>query len=431
MPSNTNIQPTIFAGSLTSISLSLLSPLPVGSQVIATVTYTSSDNRFVSFNSTVKTVDPIAPLIINVSLVAALGQFIQSTQTVQACWNASDLISGITAVEVALLTVNQSLSAAVWLPTGVQTCLVLGNLSLRNGQGVFAAVRATNGAGVQAVGASPVYVVDVSPPLVGLVRPSALFLSAGNVTVTVEGFQDPESGIAALTVCVGTAPGASNVRACTSTASVSSLQLLLTNLNVSLPSNSSIFITVTANNTLGLSSSIVSAPITLDLVPPLPTSVYDGVANSSATRLSGFTMSASWDAPRDVGSGIALCNLNFVDQTGQVLGSKFGVQNDLFAAVTVGALPSGSLVRAALTCLDFAGLATVSTSAGVLYDNSPSVNGTVSLGGTAAGLINALPAAYSAAALLFSPPSAPLPPWCSRPPHSPSPPAACGMERAG
>jgi len=133
--------------------------------------------------------------------------------SIYATWNATDPESGIAEYQMSVGTAAGQTDVAGWLSVGTATSFTRTGLNLRDGITYYVNVRARNGAGTWGeAGSSDGVLIDSTPPTPPVVTDDGDYTALLDSLHASWSSGDPESGIAEYTYCIGTSPGATDVR---------------------------------------------------------------------------------------------------------------------------------------------------------------------------------------------------------------------------
>ncbi|MCL4395558.1 MAG: hypothetical protein M1482_12285, partial [Chloroflexi bacterium] len=155
---------------------------------------------------TVDTTPPTTPVVVDD------GAFTNSNTQLHASWSSTDPESGITDYKYSLGTSPGATDVIGWTDAGVQTSVTLTGLSLVDKQIYYFNVVSINGAeNLAAVGSSDGITVETDAPSTPVVTvPNKVTIDHTQLQASWSA-QDPVSGIADYSYCIGTSPGANNV----------------------------------------------------------------------------------------------------------------------------------------------------------------------------------------------------------------------------
>ncbi|KAJ3167484.1 hypothetical protein HDU87_001673 [Geranomyces variabilis] len=240
-----------------------------------------------------------------------------------------------------------------------------------SGQKYYAKVQAVNGVQLSVIGVSPAFLVDLTPPIAGVVtfsHPSSdtfqvlrtlddgslLYLDRTSLQVDYPAFSDPESGISSYEVAVVDTEGFEEVPFAST--SVSARWILLEKDGLNLTDGRSYNVVVRATNGAGRTSQVKSATFMVDSAPPMAGKI-DFSFDSSGTGVQVW-----WSDFYDLVSGIASYRVDIgtSPRAGDVYSnqaiqgtstniSSVGLAAGQFYHVTVWALDRGNLLSTAVT----------------------------------------------------------------------------------
>ena len=148
-----------------------------------------------------------------IPVVTDNGQYWGYKTYMPASWASSDPESGIVSYRASIGTAPGATDVLDWVEVGPVTSFTLTGLSLSDGITYYVNVQAKNGAGVWSdTGSSDGIVLDSTPPTTPVVTDD------GDGTLMLDRLhgrwhsEDPESGIAEYMYCIGTSPGATDVK---------------------------------------------------------------------------------------------------------------------------------------------------------------------------------------------------------------------------
>ena len=194
-------------------------------------------------------------------------------------------------------------------PTGLNTSWHGGALAMPCGATIFATVRATNCAGLQASAASNGTVFCCEPPTTGTIAlvdatgVPKLFIgnSSAPQNVSWSGFEDSCSGMREYSLSLQEATGV--VVWTASLMATASFQVLPSEIVLGLDSGSTHSLVLQATSHAGLSSA-ATTNFTVDLSPPTAVAVYNGQKRNVACHPITEPLVVSWDALADAESGV-------------------------------------------------------------------------------------------------------------------------------
>lgn len=232
-------------------------------------------------------VDLTPPLAPSIEILSASGTEIRFRVS------ASDAESGIEQAQYAILTSPDASSAQyIDCQAGVEV-VVAGQFA---GSQHYVAARARNGAGLWSAAAVQQAVADATPPTKPVVTDDGVYSATSSTLSAVWSAQDPETGIAGYSYCLGTAAGLDDVIHWTTT---SNPGVTLTGL--ALVDGVCYYFSVRATNNAGMIGAVGSSDgITIDTTAPILPVVTDDGEFTSVTDSLHATFLAS-----DPQSGVA------------------------------------------------------------------------------------------------------------------------------
>ncbi|KAK7473968.1 hypothetical protein BaRGS_00034797 [Batillaria attramentaria] len=256
------------------------------------------------------------------------------------------------------------------------------------GKKYYGILEACNKAGLCRVTSSSSIMFDTSPPIGGLVtvgfdgHHSRFLGHNSSVPVQWIGFSDPQTGIQDFSWCVGLAPERCDVIPLTQTL----LSRASVKAGTTLPTATPLFVTVRAQNPLGMTTVGVSDSFVVDTSPPVTVNVphfvspFDGRATNSQWDRSVLRLLWNFTDPD---SSVVSNTVNIRSQlTGRLvidpitMTAETGVRT-LFTDISFHyhLLVDGDRYWAAVTACNAAGLCTTHTSHMLLVDSTPPVVG--------------------------------------------------------
>lgn len=168
-------------------------------------------------------------------------------------------------------------------------------------QKLYIAARVRNGAGLWSTAVLREIILDTTPPTTPVVTDDGVYTSDPTTLHAAWAAQDPESGVAGYSCCLGTAPGRADLISWFETSASGVTLTGATVSGLSFISGNTLFFSVKATNGIGLVSAVGSSDgITVDITPPEPPAVTDdGEFTSSADSLHAVFSSS------DLHSGVA------------------------------------------------------------------------------------------------------------------------------
>jgi len=233
-----------------------------------------------------------------------------SASALKANWTeSSDPESGIARYWHAIGTTPGGTEISTWTDTGTDTSVTRSGLTLTDGQTYFFSARAENGAGLlSGITSSDGQTVDSSPPTsVAPVNDGSgadidYSSSTDELSANWSAATDLHSGLARYLFAIGATPGGTDIVDWTDNA----LSASMTQTGLSLSSGQTYYVSVRAENGVGLFSTEVSDGITIDTsAPSAPGPVNDGPDSDMEFAGSTTELTANWTASSDSESGIS------------------------------------------------------------------------------------------------------------------------------
>ncbi|OGS27642.1 MAG: hypothetical protein A2297_00200 [Elusimicrobia bacterium RIFOXYB2_FULL_48_7] len=270
----------------------------------------------------VDTSSPIAPSAVRDGTGSSDIDFIYSSTTLSANWNAgSDNESGISGYQYAIGTAPGSTNVLAYQSVGLPSVIRAG-LNLTTGATYYFSVRSVNGVGLVSTGtavSNGQYVTaDGTPPAApGIVRDGAVAgvdISTTSLTTQLSANwtqgSDSESGISGYKYAIGTTAGASDTAGWATLGNV----LTATKTSLALSAGTTYYFSVKSVNGAGLESAaansngvvVISTTVVDTSSPTAPGVVRDGAtggADISSTQNTGV-LSANWTQGSDPESGV-------------------------------------------------------------------------------------------------------------------------------
>ena len=243
---------------------------------------------------------------------------------------------------------------------------------LQSGQTYFVTVRARNTEGLQTEASSNGILIDTSPPLAGQVIASedspshSNFSSSKQLRAIISGFSDQQSGIAKYEWAVCTSAGDSCVQNFTNVRLVTNVS----NPALHLIDGQCYVIKVRATNHAGLSTTVVSAPVTFDSTPPILGTVLDGRSTDDVDyQQAQSTLSANWRMFHDDQSGISTFDWCIGTEIGSCdIKHWESVEKQASASAGGLSLEQGKKYFTAVRATNRAGLSSIAYSDGIIID---------------------------------------------------------------
>ncbi|XP_070573612.1 uncharacterized protein [Ptychodera flava] len=292
--------------------------------------------------------------------------------------------SGIRKYDVAIGTSPGGVDVLDFDDVGITNWAVVHDLQLQGGQTYYATVRATDFVGLSSDVVSDGVTVDVTPPMktdktidVG----GAYLTSVSAISAKWNGvFEDQESGIDHYEWCIGSRPGFADVFPC-----IVTMEPEINDANfddLTLKQGHTYYVTVTAYNGAGLSTTASSGGVVVDSSPPEHGMVYDGQSVEDdkdldyQTRLDSLT--ARWKGFHEPHTDIVGYSWKIGTSPGydDILEEEFvGLVTEMSASDLN--LQPGVRYYTTVTACNAAELCTTVSSDGIIADNSPPVAGIV------------------------------------------------------
>ena len=261
------------------------------------------------------------------------------------------------------------------------------NLSLVSTEEYFVSIRSTNNAGLSTDYVSSVpFVVDTTAAFPqeifdGTKNGEDIDYQQGRDQLSASWFkiEDPESNIVALSWCVGTTPASCD--------QIQNTPIDVTSTKVStvLPQPAAdgnrYYVTLTATNSAGLSTTMVSDGVTIDYTSPRPGVVVVGKDDSMGHIKNGDAIYAHWSGFEDAVSGIisyqfALCEMKNSSSCALEF-TNIGLQTNITLSGLD--LDNGKGYVVIVRATDFVGLNVKESSNEFMVDETPPVSGWISI----------------------------------------------------
>ncbi len=229
-----------------------------------------------------------------------------------ANWTASsDAESGVAKYWYAIGTTSGGTDVVDWTDNGTNTSVTKSGLALSDGVTYYVSVKAENGAGLESNAVSSdgqmVELTDSTPPIDitsvydGTGADIDMTASTTQLSANWTSSSDPESGVARYWYAIGTTPGGTDIVTWTDNV----LSTSMTHTGLSLAQNQDYYISVKAENGMGLESSVTTSDgVTVDATAPSAVTVSDGTGVDVDFITSTTSLSANWTASTDAESGI-------------------------------------------------------------------------------------------------------------------------------
>ncbi|KAL9987466.1 hypothetical protein ACROYT_G001779 [Oculina patagonica] len=257
-------------------------------------------------------------------------QYQSDTRSITASWPPfRDLESGIEKYSFAIGTQPHEDDVASFENIHLATRITKTGLSLSHGVTYFITVIATNQAELSSNVSSLGLLIDTSRPLVerkdvqdGPGDKDIDYFSP-NVELSAQwkNVTDPESGIIHSEYCLGTQPRGCQIKSVTSTGTNKSF----TCPEIKVQEGKRVFVTVRVTNGAGLSETVTSDGMLLDVSPPVMGDVIDGSHITGVDYnivLEDWNVSVSWFGVEDTESGVRSCSWTIENTDGVILFQK-------------------------------------------------------------------------------------------------------------
>lgn len=263
-----------------------------------------------------------------------------------------------------------------------------GDVSLAEGDVVYATVTCANEYEQTDAAFSEHSILESTPPTIGVVRDGTVESSEwqfgssiSSASVNWHSFSDPESEVTATSLCFASQPLGCDIAGPLDLAPNQSPNITLSGLE--LHEGSSYFWTVTVFNGLGLNSTGVSDGFTVDVTPPSAVAAEVADGDEPGVDVDGAKsidfLGVSWDGFVDVLSGIHHFELTLGSVPGgsDVIGTTFldSTRSSHVWDLSSQDVTSGSTLYSTVVAVDGAGLRTEVSSDGVYVDSTPPVPG--------------------------------------------------------
>ena len=270
-------------------------------------------------------------------------QYQSDTSSITASWSSfTDLESGIEKYYFAIGTKPYQDDVVSFEDVGLATRITQTDLSLLHGDTYFITVKATNPAGLSSKTSSLGLKIDTTSPLAenddiqdGSGDKDADYFSPGEgLSAHWETIKDSESGIMQSEYCLGTKPRGCQIKPMTN---------IRTNKSFTCPKCSvheeeRVFVTVRVTNGAGLSRTLTSDGMLLDVSPPVMLEVIDGghVAGFDYNVvLENWSIAMSWFGVEDGESGVRSCRWIIENADGVALFQKRITSDSIYEKRTV------------------------------------------------------------------------------------------------
>lgn len=266
---------------------------------------------------------------------------------------------------------------------GSAMVVAVGSFALRHGGMYYIDAWATNGVGARARAKSRGWTVDLTEPEIADPAEASVTAASSGRPISFQSdwrsagaewegvFRDQESSIADYRLCVGYGPLQSDVLACTSVGIATAAELALpapTADNAADLGKEFYFVTVEAVNGAGAVARAVSAPVQVDVTPPVPGIVQDGLGEEDvAFVVANGALAATWAGFSDNDSDIAFFTVGWTTDPAGTVGAVGPVNVGLVSEYLVANLflEHGTTYYAVVTAVNHAGGMSSSVSNGV------------------------------------------------------------------
>ena len=265
-------------------------------------------------------------------------QYQSDISSITASWPSfTDLESGIEKYYFAIGTKPYQDDVIRFENIGLVTRITKTGLSLSHGETYFITIMGKNLAGLNCSVSSLGVIIDTTLPLAenddvqdGLHNndvdyfPPNVGLSAQWINVT-----DPESGIMHSEFCLGTKPLGCQIKPMTSTGAKKSF----TCPECTVYEGERVYVTVRVTNGAGLSRTLTSDGMLLDVSPPVMGDVTDGSHITGLDYnvvLEDWNISMSWFGVADTESGVRSCSWTIENNSGVILFQKKVTNNSIY-----------------------------------------------------------------------------------------------------
>ena len=284
----------------------------------------------------------IGPIIAGVSRDRFF-QYQSDLHSLAASWPPfRDLESGIEKYSFAVGTQPYQDDVASFENIGLATRIIKTDLSLSHGVTYFMTVIATNQAGLSSNASSLGLLVDTTGPLAeskdvqeGLGHEDIDYFSPNiELSAQWEKITDLESGIIHSEYCLGTQPRGCQIKSVTSTGTNKSF----TCPECSVQEGNRVFVTVRVTNGAGLSETVTSDGMLLDVSPPVMGDVTDGshiTGFDYSVVLEDWNISMSWLGAEDPESAVRSCSWTVENTDGVILFQKKITNGSIYAKMNI------------------------------------------------------------------------------------------------
>ena len=272
----------------------------------------------------------------------------------------------------------------VGLNTRGEQALSDSEIELEPGVKYYVTVRATSLSGRTSNKSSNGFVIDRTPPVGGVVKVAHKILNQERMqvdyTLTWSGFSDLETGIRSYEYCLG------YIKDVCSTALTSAGLALQGTVQHFKPADADtpFFGVVIATNKAGLKTTVSSNAIKVDVTPPLPGTVIDGLEEDLDYINSTVSMVTTWSEFTDPETAIEKCTLTINEEDPLM-------HNAMTTVYVKKVNASGSITHSfilipglkyvsTIECVNSDGFKSSASSDGVVVDETPPIAGSISHG---------------------------------------------------
>ena len=300
----------------------------------------------------------------------------------RAHWYGFTDFSGIEAAYLGLSSKVDTISCDVkqeQLVPKASVAYVLSGLSLNSGEKYYACLKLVDRAGNVVFFHSNGVLVDSTPPLGGFVHDGGLDqefdlqTDSSVLTASWGNFTENETGIVSYHLAFGSAPGAQDIQDFTNVGLVNTSASSRLKVH-DLTNGERYYATVIAFNVLGIPSSMVSSNgVLVDFTPPIFSQpVSDGEdPTTDRSYTSQSMLTATWSC-KDPETNVSSVDIAFGLQPGRADAMNFTSLSVLQTSFTIDYnLQLGYRYFATVRCTNKLGLAVISFSDGLVYDNTP------------------------------------------------------------
>ena len=257
------------------------------------------------------------------------------------------------------------------------------NTVIHDGAKYYVTVKAFTSKGLSSSWSSDGFVLDSSPPEKVMVKVSHSVVDEVHGKFSLDaswnGVEDKESGVTSSTVCLGTVPGSCVTEPITVDNATESF------INDFYPEQGmTYYLNVKVNNGAGLATVLTSEEFMIDISPPSPGIVIDGVGRDSDFTNSTDTLEVQWSGFVETESTVTHCTWTAVEISKHVNGSKHERTVFEIAVNNSGSFQKGDLALMAgkkyvskIRCFNEDGFSSVAESDGINVDVTPPLQGLI------------------------------------------------------